>query len=176
MAPTCFGLRPTSGSLQLSLAAVTLIFLLYNCYQFLTYYCKRYGIPKSAHFFCTLCMFCFGLMMAEINRLIFSKTFCEGSKIRKRKWSLVIGWFSKCGHETKPKSVVCPENKWRLSRLHIDSLTISTCKCVCCWSSMWFLSALYLEILQNQVTHASTLRIRHQTLQHNEMIWWQLFA
>jgi hypothetical protein len=41
--------------------------------------------------------------------LIFSKTFCENSKIRNRKWSLDGFLNVAMIHETK--SVFCPENK-----------------------------------------------------------------
>ena len=31
------------------------------------FYCKRNGIPKRAHVYCTLYMFCIGLMMAVLR-------------------------------------------------------------------------------------------------------------
>jgi len=30
-------------------------------------YCKRYAIPHSAHLYCTLYMFCIGLMMTVLR-------------------------------------------------------------------------------------------------------------
>jgi len=42
---------------------------IYNLHMILTYhYCKRYGIPYSAHYVCTWTLFYFGLMMAVYSR------------------------------------------------------------------------------------------------------------
>jgi len=35
--------------------------------NYFNFYCKRYGVPYSAHFYCTSYMFCIGLMMAVLR-------------------------------------------------------------------------------------------------------------
>jgi len=35
--------------------------------NYFNFYCKRYGIPYSVHLYCTLYMFCIGLMMAVLQ-------------------------------------------------------------------------------------------------------------
>ena len=45
-----------------------LVFSFYNwMLNYFNLYCKRYGIPQSAHFYCTLYVFRIGLMMAVLR-------------------------------------------------------------------------------------------------------------